>query len=262
MSQARKTRKPVPTQALTIPPSIAVAPEIKKASDGWMLQMSGLSTVMSTEGRLIGLVVNDVEEYDRTEQSLTTGRAFEKLFLRANEKSEEQKQMERDLAGVKKFIAGLNKMHRDALGKFKRDERARVEEEARVEAQAAFDRLEREKVAEATRLEQLAKKAKGQEKKDLKAQAVEVREEETQSVDSAVQEAGREATSDLRGSTPKLWHAELDDLNKLVEAAFNNPSFLVYLQIDSVMCNAQARAKKSVDIGIPGVVGVSEDSYR
>ena len=228
-----------------------------------MDQLSSLTTVMGRDGQLAGLVVKDAAEYARTEESLQYGRTVEKAFASATEKTPEQKQRERDITAVKKFIAALNKMHRDALGTFKRKEKERVEEEARAAAQAEFDRIEAEKQKEAKRLRKLAKKAKGQEKRDLENQAREVLGEPIQSVESAVDEAVQDATSSLKGSTPTLWHAEVDSLTELVLWVAEAPAERIeFVQPHLVNLNSRARTKKSADLGIPGVVGVGEESYR
>jgi hypothetical protein len=56
------------------------------------------------------------------------------------------------------------------------------------------------------------------------------------------------------------WHAEITDICMLLAAIIDSRAPVEAIEPNLVYLNAQARLSKSIDIGIPGVIGVKETS--
>lgn len=160
-----------------------------------------------------------------------------------------------DLALVQPKVTALQAAIQDARGRRQAEEaeaRARKRAQLETEAKAEQDRRAKALQAEAAR-------ARGQLKRDLLAQAKEVREESVVVSERAVAEAVPSSDPLMAARERKNpYRAEVVDFLKLVKAAVAEPDrYLKYLDYKQTELNKAARAEER-DLRIPGVVAVQE----
>ena len=196
----------------------------KLALTAFQKGLGGLPSVQKA-GQTAALALRTPTDHDQAVSLFQEGKALLKVIA-AHYKSAEDwlktKTAEKnalkaaDLARVEPFVtlldAGIVSYRLRLTEERLRQTREEVEKERR--------RLEAEQKKEAERLEAEAKKTRGQERKDLLAEAAAVKETPLPSVESTVQRIQQqtEAFFNMPGQAPsaEYWSARIDDLRLLV----------------------------------------------